>query len=934
VHRWARNPLVARSAELAVIAEMAERALSHAAFVLLRAPAGFGKSALLDEAVDRLGDRRVVRLNADSFESDLAFATAEAVARSIGARWPEPHAGASPDPLDVGRALLDAFDALEEPLCVVVDDAQWVDVASSRAFRFVMRRLHSQRLLVILATRPEPTPLTTAVPLLSESRPLASRIISLAPFTAEDTQELATAVLGRPVSRRSAARLTDACGGSPLVVSSAIRNARTDGALSAHPGVDDLVVPEDASLPRQIADALASASSAARDATAVIAVLRDPTAALRVRAIAARAGREVDIDAAVALGLTRIRERDGVTLVEPEHALVADGVVAALPHAERLALHAAAAAEFGGHRALRHRVEAADAADTTLTDDLVAAAQAAADRGDPDDAMELALRALHVAGSGTADEERLLVPVGIIAIRTRRHERVLSLVPAFERLPPSLTRDLVLVELYTLTGRMSEAMTRGTAVLADTTASADARAIRAVVAEDIARIHLATQDFALVVPQTQETLRLLADAPTDPAELDDPALGWFVAPTEIELRTLSWRIAGAGRTGDVPTILATIDDLESLFRRGPDVPATIDGLVTRARVFLGMGQVERALADLARTEELLRRFSTSWTGGIGRAIYAHILFLTGEWDASVAMADAAVALALDETNLSGWPIALAVSALVRAGRGESAATAERLRAAADASARWGFSAYDIEIPDVAAAESARARGDRAAQLAATDALSASPPTGSAHAWASHRIDALSALGRHAEARSLLAFCRDPRSGWRPSSGPLDWLIGRVEEAEGDAGAAILSYRRAVDDPANARFPFPLAVARLDLARLLSAAGRSPEATSELAAAIVVFRKLGAAPFLRQAVAALQAQEHGARTVGGPQVDPLGSLTTRERQVAHALSTGLTNREIAEQMYVSVTTVNFHVRNVLAKLGLSSRRELRALVGAS
>jgi len=52
--------------------------------------------------------------------------------------------------------------------------------------------------------------------------------------------------------------------------------------------------------------------------------------------------------------------------------------------------------------------------------------------------------------------------------------------------------------------------------------------------------------------------------------------------------------------------------------------------------------------------------------------------------------------------------------------------------------------------------------------------------------------------------------------------------------------------------------------------------------------------------------------------------------TRERQVAHALAAGMTNKEIAERLYVSVTTVNFHVRNILAKLGMRSRRELRAL----
>lgn len=936
MHPRTPTPLVARTRELAEIAEIAERSRSSAAYVLVTAPAGFGKSALLDEVVARLDDRRVVRFNADAFESDLAFTTAEAVARSIGATWPDARDDGSVDPIDVGRALLDAFDTLDGPLCIVIDDAQWVDAPSSRAFRFVMRRLDSQPLLVILATRPEPTPLTTAVPRLSESDASASLLVPLPPFAAEDTQELAAAVLGRPVSRRSAARLTASCGGSPLVVSSAIRNARPGGSLTLHPGVDDLVVPEDASLTRHASDTLAGASRAARDTTVLAAVLRDPTPIVRVRAIGARLGRETDVDGAVELGLARVRERDGVAVIEPEHDLLADSVLATIPRAERLELHAAVAAEFGGHRALRHRVAAADAEDTMLADDLLSAALHAAETGNNDYAADLALTALRIAGDGTAQQERLLEAVGLIALRTRRHERFFSLVPAFERLDPSPVRELVLLELYTLTGRLHEALACGNRILADPSRTPEARAIRAVTAEAIARIQLAMQDFGPVVAQTGTALRLLADAPSDPAELDDARLAWLVSPAETELRALGWRIAGAARTGDVATILATIADLERLFATGPDRPATIDGLVTRSRVFLGMGDLDRAISDLARADALLRRFSTSWTGGIGRAIYAHILFLTGEWDASVTIADTAVALALDETNLSGWPIALAVSALVRAARGETDAVSERLDAAADASSRWSFSAYDVELPRTARAESARAAGDRDAQLAATDEPAAAAlPTGSAQAWVSYRIDALAALGRTAEARPLLELCRDRRTGWQPSSGALDWLIGRIEEGEGDIDAAIASYRRAVADPANARFPFPLAVTRYDLARALVAAGRPDEAAPELVAASDVFRRLGAAPYLARSVAALAAAQ---RTVSdtaqrSTHADPLGALTTRERQVAHALSTGLTNREIAESLYVSVTTVNFHVRNVLGKLGLSSRRELRTLIGA-
>ena len=86
-----------------------------------------------------------------------------------------------------------------------------------------------------------------------------------------------------------------------------------------------------------------------------------------------------------------------------------------------------------------------------------------------------------------------------------------------------------------------------------------------------------------------------------------------------------------------------------------------------------------------------------------------------------------------------------------------------------------------------------------------------------------------------------------------------------------------------------------------------------------------FRRLGASGYLARTVRRLDET-----TAATASTDPLATLTTRERQVAHALATGMTNKEIAEHLYVSVTTVNFHVRNILAKLGLRSRRELRAL----
>jgi DNA-binding NarL/FixJ family response regulator len=154
----------------------------------------------------------------------------------------------------------------------------------------------------------------------------------------------------------------------------------------------------------------------------------------------------------------------------------------------------------------------------------------------------------------------------------------------------------------------------------------------------------------------------------------------------------------------------------------------------------------------------------------------------------------------------------------------------------------------------------------------------------------------------------------------------------VLEAEGDSDAAIAAYLRAAESPSSARFPFPHAVTMLDAGRLLAAGGRQPEAVAMLERAATVFRRLGAADYLARCTESLKdLTRAGADTaLSMTRDDPFAELTTRERQIAHALAAGMTNKEIAEHLYVSVTTVNFHVRNILAKLRLSSRRDLRSL----
>ncbi|MGN7798240.1 LuxR C-terminal-related transcriptional regulator [Leifsonia sp. 22587] len=924
-----QRPLFGRDRARETMLLVAHQAREHGGALLVAGEAGLGKTALLADVAQRLEGWTVLRVHADSFESDLAYATVETLVRGLnGMRGSGARAGAAStairppepgdDPLTVGRFLLDAIDGIDGPVCLIIDDAQWVDEPSARALRFLARRLVDQRFLFTAATRPQPNRITALFDDLASTTTNHARV-ELTPLTVGDTQELARHILGHPVSRRTATRLTEATQGSPLLLSVLLGQLRETFAQALHPAGWDLPATAITPLSTAISASLEGAPPSVRVAAELVAVLRDPLPLPVVGTIADRLGLDIDVHGAVARGLVLAETRDGVVRVEPTHAILADALAAGVPLHRRVAIHRVAAEVLSGHRALRHRVEAADRTDPTLVDELLTAALAVSDLGQAEQALSYARSAVDLASG--AEAERALRELGLIAMRFRMHERILELRPAFEAMPPSPARDAVLVELRTLSQDLPGALALALEFEARPAETPDERAIRAHVAEALPKVLMATGDFPAVLDHLDTARRHIADSP-DPAEVADPALRWLAAPLDDLTRLLGWAVISAAHARRPDLFVPLAAELDELVV-GHESPAAVDALVSRSRVFILSGDIDRARADLSRANDLVRRFPTSWTAGFARTMYAHILYLVGEWEESVTLADTAVALALDETDLSCWPIALWTSALVRAGRGEAEAVDERLRAAAQADPRITGS-YDGDLPYLARAELARALGRPAEQLAAAEQAEAAASRSSTLGWLTYRVDALAALGRAEEARAAYERCAAP-GPWRPYYGSLRWLEGRTLEAEGRAPEALAAYRAAVAEPGADRFPFPRAVAALDAGRLAISRGERVAGRAQLESAAATFRALGASGYLARCLHLLEEA-----AVESSAVDPLASLTTRERQVAHALAAGMTNKEIAERLYVSVTTVNFHVRNILSKLGLRSRRDLRTL----
>src|SRR5262249_14061003 len=111
--------------------------------------------------------------------------------------------------------------------------------------------------------------------------------------------------------------------------------------------------------------------------------------------------------------------------------------------------------------------------------------------------------------------------------------------------------------------------------------------------------------------------------------------------------------------------------------------------------------------------------------------------------------------------------------------------------------------------------------------------------------------------------------------------------------------------------------------RLRFGEWLRRKGRRALAREQLHAALSVFDRLQAEPWVAQAREELRAT---GESVGSSPV-ATGQLTPQELRVGMAVAEGITNREAAEQLFVSVKTVEYHLGSIFRKLGLTSRAQL-------
>ncbi|MER5419344.1 helix-turn-helix transcriptional regulator [Streptosporangium roseum] len=164
-----------------------------------------------------------------------------------------------------------------------------------------------------------------------------------------------------------------------------------------------------------------------------------------------------------------------------------------------------------------------------------------------------------------------------------------------------------------------------------------------------------------------------------------------------------------------------------------------------------------------------------------------------------------------------------------------------------------------------------------------------------------------------------------RAGGRPWAQAVALRARALVSPAEEAGELL---ERAVHLHEGVGRPFERARTALLFGQWLRRAGRKAESRHPLQLAVEQFDRLGATPWAGRARGELRAAGAPAVTAAPPDEDPLGGLTPQERRIIRLAAAGVSNREIAAQLFLSTRTVEYHLYRAYPKLGVSSRQDLR------
>jgi DNA-binding CsgD family transcriptional regulator len=937
----ATEPLLERNEELARIeSALAEARARRGRFLVIEGPAGIGKTALLAAARTAAaeGGMRVLRSRGTQMETNFAFgvvrqlfepplveaseleradllqAAAGVAAGLLGLPGAPPADGPPSSGVDPSFAILHGLYwlcanlAAAGPLCLVVDDAHWADAASLGYLSFLLTRLEELDVALVLATRPREAGIDAEL-LTTVTTDSSAEVIRLSPLTRAAVAQLLEAGLGKtadPVVVDTCLRLTR---GMPFLVRELVEALSEGGTGSGVETVGRSVLLRLHRLPkhaRQLARALAVLEQSDLLQTARLAGLDELEA----------------VDAADLLATAGILESGRpLTFVHP---IVRSGIYSELSSTERARGHRRAAellAEQAGAsaRVAQHLLVTEPAADGWVVERLVEAARAAGKQGAPESEAVFLRRALAEPPPG--DRSALLLDLGMAEASAGLPDWPEHLQGAVDIAPnAAAAAEAALVLAHALSGaqRFAEAVE----VLDRAASTLDAGRSELAFQLEAAAVVAEMSDPVTMpsVSRRRVTLRERAADPAAPAELLAAAAFISVLTNEraevgAELASRALLAGDSGLRGSdgrpwfsftgwfsqaTFTLLWTeryaqvqplLDASIAQARATGDSTRLAMGLANRGWLALRRGDLSAAEGDtriaLAATELPAPPMYRVMNG----ALLIKTLVDQGDLDA----AEHALT-PLDSETESGSLIA----ALLRFARG-------RLRVA------QGRTAEGLE--DILAAGMLFTR----AQVICPGPIS----------WRSEAALAQRALGDRESAERLAAEELELARvfGAPRALGVALRAAGVV--AGGDRGASLL--REAIDAFEHGDASLERARALADLGAMLRRRNRRTEARELLREALDAAFRAGARPLAEYAETELRATGARPRRVV---LTGLDSLTASERRIAEFASQGLSNREIAQTLFVTARTVEGHLTSVFRKLRIDSRDELPAALAGS
>ena len=885
---------------------------NRGAVLVIRGEAGVGKTALLDYLVASASGCRIIRTSGVESEMELPFSSLHLLIGPLlqhRDRIPAPQrdaletafgmaSGDTPDRFMVGLAVLSLLSAAAEemPLVCVVDDAQWLDRVSAQTLEFVARRLLAEPIALVVGVR-EPG---------HEEYMAGLQQLEVSGLAEDDARALLTSAVTGPLDPRVRDRIVAETRGNPLALLELPRG-RTAVELSlGFDGTDQMPMATWLEVDYQRRLALLTPPTRRLLLVAAAEPLGDVTLLWRA---ADQLGLELDAAPAKAAGLVEFGQ--GVRF---RHPLVRSAVYRSAQPEELRETHKALAEATDPiadpDRRAWHAAHASAGPDESVAAQLVAAADRAQRRGGlavtaallrnaarltPDRARRArrALAAAEAEFAAAAPEAALellavaqLCPLQELELARieRLHARILfarqrsgGAVPLFlaaaQRLVPvdiTLARETFLeaIAAATVTGHVSSARE---AVIAARAAPTPPQAPSPIDLFFDGLATLLTDGYAAGAPALRRALPLIAQEPLGDREA---TMRWLLLALLVQWTYVQqlWDFAAWDTLATRATRLA----------REVGALAVLPGALTsEAGVHLHKGEL--------RSAEALIEEAAAITAATGYAPVQYASLNVVAWRGDEAATTKLVDLAVREATARGDSVSIGLAEHVSAvlynglGRYDLALVAAQRAADIDNYAYVGWALAEL-------VEAAVRSGD---------------------------------LDRAAAARARLEE--------RTRHAGTDWALGvqaRSDALIRDGEVADSYYRKAIGWLEASGVVIHLARTHLVYGEWLRRENRRRQAREHLRTAHEMFAAMGADAFAERARRELHAT---GETVRRRSSAPHETLTAQETQIARLAEKGLTNPEIAAQLFISPHTVEWHLRKVFAKLNIGSRKQLSTVL---